>query len=331
MGKILVTGATGFIGTHLVNKLIEKGADISIFVRDQKKIDKEWVKKTKVFEGDITNKDSLSLISKDIDVVFHLVAVNVHKTPRSEEEKKYLYEVNVKGTKNILESLGGCLKHFIFLSSISVYDGVESSKELEENSEVKPNNAYGESKLICERLVAEYGKKYGFMTTSLRMPFAYGPGNKGNIFKMIDAISKRRFFLIGRGDNKRSSVYVGNVVDSALSVVGKEIANGKVYIVTDDINYSVKELYMIISKSLGRKPIPFHLPLGIAKIFAKVGDSVEKFFPGLFPLNSEILRKLTCTFCFSSNKIKEEIGFSPKYDFYNTISETISWCKKTRG
>lgn len=330
MYKTLVTGASGFIGRYLTNRLIEQGADISIFVRNRKKIDKRWAKNVKVYRGDITDKKSLLVVSKDIEVIFHLAAAYIHKTPKSEEEKKYVYKVNVDGTKNILETFVPSLKHFIFFSSISVYDGVDNSDELDENSKVKPNNTYGESKLISERLIAEYGKKHGFITTSLRLPFVYGPGNKGNIFKMIEAIDKRRFILMGRGDNRRSAVYVGNVVDSALLVVGNEIATGKNYIVTDGINYTVKELYTAIAESLGRKIIPFYMPLWLAKTFAKMGDSIEKFSKSPFLFNSEVLRKLTASRCFSSKKIQEEIGFIPKHNFYSTINETVNWYKKTR-
>jgi len=331
MYRILVTGATGFIGTHLINKLLEKGADISIFVRDRKKIDQGWSKNIKAYEGDITDEKSISLIKDNIEVVFHLAAVNIHKIAKTEEEEKHVYRVNVDGTKNILQKFTSTLKHFIFFSSISIYDGIDNTGTLDENSKVKPNNIYGETKYIAEQAVKEHGRKHGFITTSLRLPFVYGPGNKGNILKMIEAIDKRKFILVGRANNKRSAVYVDNVVDSALLIVGKEIANGKNYIITDGVDYTVKELYRAIAESLGRKTIPFYMPIWLAKIFAKIGDNIDRIGVGSFLFSSEVLIKLTASRCFSSKKIQEEIKFIPKYNFYNTISQTISWYKNCKA
>ena len=97
--------------------------------------------------------------------------------------------------------------------------------------------------------------------TSLRLPLVYGPGNKGNIYKMIEAVDRGRFVMIGRGANRRSMVYVGNVVDAAISVVNNSRADGSVYIVTDGIDYSLKDLYDTISKSLGKRPRSFFIPM----------------------------------------------------------------------
>jgi nucleoside-diphosphate-sugar epimerase len=330
MYNALVTGATGFMGRHLLGKLIDKGVNISILVRDDKNIDIDRLQKVKIYKGDITDKNALALIGKDIDVVFHLVAVNIHQAPRTEEEKKHVYKVNVEGTRNILEAFASSLKHFIFSSSISVYDGIKSSDRLDENHKAKPNNIYGETKLIAEELIADYGKKYGFLTTSLRFPFVYGPGNKGNIFRMIEAIDKRRFILIGRGDNTRNAIYVDNAIEAALSVVGRKIANGKSYIVTDGLDYTVRQIYMAIVKSLGMRPISFYIPYWFAKIFAKAGDAFTGIFAKPFPFSSELLAKITANRRFSSQRFCDEIGFIPKYNFYNTIEKTVNWYRESK-
>jgi|Deesub1362A_J573_1020465.scaffolds.fasta_scaffold00073_93 nucleoside-diphosphate-sugar epimerase len=322
MYKALVTGSSSFIGKHLINKLIEKGADISAFVRDRGKIPDEWKKNIKIFEGDITDKKSLSEIPKDIDVVFHLAAY-VHKNPKSKDEKDYMFKVNVEGTRNLLDSICTSVRHVVLFSSVSVY-GVDAGQMLDETCQTSPVTPYARSKFEAENILKNWGQERHIKTTSLRLPLVYGPGNKGNIYKLIEAVDKNRFIMLGKGQNKRSMVYVGNVVDAALSIVDKDEADGKVYIVTDGIDYTVRELYETIAKELGKKPRQFYIPISIAKALALAGDIVGR----PFPLNSSTLNKLAGSLTFSSLNIQKGIGFKPKYNLYNTIGETIRWYKQ---
>jgi nucleoside-diphosphate-sugar epimerase len=132
---------------------------------------------------------------------------------------------------------------------------------------------------------------------------------------------------MGKGGNKRSMVYVGNVVDAAMAVIERKVANGKVYLVTDGVDYTVKDLYKIISKGLSKKPLPYYVPMGIAKMLAIAGDIGSRITGKSLPFNSEVLGKLTDSLTFSSGRIQEDIGFKPKYNLYNTIDETIKWYK----
>ena len=317
MYQALVTGGSSFIGMCLISKLLKENFDISVIVRDQNKIPDEWRRCMKIYEGDITDKKSISAISGVFEVVFHLAAY-VHKIPRSESEKRRVFEVNVEGTKNLLNSVGLLARHIVFFSSVSVF-GVNVGKGLKE----KPTDLYGSSKLVAENILEEWGKERQTKITILRLPLVYGPGNKGNIYKMIKAIDNGRFVLLGKGLNKRSMVYVGNVVDAALAVVHNEKGNGKIYIVTDGVDYTVKELYKIIAKTLGKRTFPFYVPMRIAKGFALLGDIGGKIMRNPLPFNSDVLGKLTDSLTFSSGRIQEGIGFKPKYNLYNTIDETI--------
>ena len=142
---------------------------------------------------------------------------------------------------------------------------------------------------------------------------------------MIEAVDNGRFVMMGKGLNKRSMVYVGNVVAAAMAVVDREEIYSKIYIVTDGIDYTVKNLYKIIAQGLDKKPFPFYVPIRLAKGFALLGDIGGKIMRNPLPFNSDVLRKLTSSLTFSSQRIQEEIGFEPKYNLYNTIDETIKW------
>ncbi|MBC8548923.1 MAG: NAD-dependent epimerase/dehydratase family protein [Candidatus Brocadiales bacterium] len=328
INSALVTGGNSFIGIHLVNELIRRNVNIVVYVRSIKTIPGEWIGKVKVIEGDLIDNNSILNIGDKFDVVFHLAAY-VHKTPKTDDEKEYVYAVNVEGTKNLLDFIPKSIKHIVFFSSVSVY-GNEVGTNLDEITSTNPTTLYGKTKLSAEQLVIDYGNKYKIKTTILRLPLVYGPGNKGNIYNMIKAIDNRRFVMMGRGLNKRSMVYVGNVVNAAMEVLNKEMSDGKVYLITDGIDYTVRDLYRLISKGLGRNPLPFYVPMGIARMLAIAGDIGNKIVTKSLPFNSEILGKLTDSLTFSSGRIQEDIGLKPKYNLYNTIDETIRWYKTVR-
>ena len=324
--NILVTGVSGFIGQHLVRRLEGHGTKINVLVRNRRNL--STTRNTNIFEGNIFNKEVLGTAVNNVEVVFHLVA-KTHDLSGIDNAKDY-FKINVEGTRNLLDvCIDSNIKHFVYFSSVKAM-AEESESPLDETYNSKPTTPYGESKLEAEKLVVDYGGKYCFKTTILRLPLVYGPGNKGNVYNMIKAIDNRRFVMMGKGHNKRSMVYVGNVVDATLSVVDQEVADKKVYLITDGVDYTVKELYRVIAKALGKRTFPFYVPMRIAKGFALLGDIGGKIMRNPLPFNSGVLGKLTSSLTFSSKRIQEEIGFTPKYNLYNTIDETIRWYKTKR-
>lgn len=281
-----------------------------------------------IFKGDIFNREVLSKAIEKVDCVFHLVA-KTHDFASTDNRKDY-FNINVEGTRSLLEMCANSsVRHFVYFSSVKAMSE-ESDIVLDETYNPKPTTSYGESKLEAEKLVVEYGEKYSFKTTVLRLPIVYGPGNKGNLYKMIWAIDNNRFVMMGKGYNKRSMVYVGNVVNAGIAAIDLEVANKKVYIITDGIDYAVKDLYKLIAKGLSKKSLPFYVPMGIAKMLAIVGDIGGRLSKRSLPLNSNVLGKLTGSLTFSSQRIQTEIGFKPKYNLYNTIDETIKWYRSLR-
>lgn len=319
--NVLVTGGNGFIGRHLINELIRINANITVLVRSIATVPKEWTGRVEIIEGDITNIKSILNIGNNFDTVFHLAAY-IHNIPKSSAEIEYVYEVNVEGTKNLLGSMSNSIKQIVFFSSVSVY-GKYAGNNVDECTEANPVTPYGQSKLEAESIIKRWGQEKHVNTIFLRLPLVYGYGNKGNFDKLIRAIKRNFFIIIGDGSNKRSMVYVGNVVDAALAVVHRGKAGCNVYIVTDGVDYSVKDMYKLIAKGLGKKQVLIHIPIGIAKIFAIIGDIGSKMIKSPLPFDSDILRKLSSSLTFSSRRLREDIGFMPKYNLYNTIDKSI--------
>lgn len=328
MNRVLVTGATGFIGTHLVGALRAAGADVTALDLDVSKAGDpgdgvDWVR------GDIFDAGSLARALRGVDTVIHLVA-KTHDFSTVEDEAEY-HRINVIGTRRLMEACqADSVRHVIYFSSVKAL-AEESEGMLDETSPPRPTTAYGRTKLAAEEEVRQAGIAKGFRTTTLRLPMVYGPGNKGNVYRMIAAVDRGRFALIGRGENRRSMVYVKNVVEAAGAVARRRDLPGDVYLVTDGTDYTVRELYEAIARGLGRRPLPFGIPLFAAGLLARIGDVGERITGRSLPFNSGALAKLTGDLRFSSERIRREAGFAPVHRLQEAIDETIRWYRSTAG
>lgn len=330
MTNFLVTGANGFIGLHLIERLLKEGHTVTALDMAFQNLPSEWSGSVKKLRVNITEKNAIIGVFKDVDIVIHL-ASKVHDLSIDGRSDAEYFKINVNGTANLLnECKNSNVQHFVFMSSVkAMADDV--AEGLNEQHAPNPTTPYGRSKLEAEYRIADHGSAHGLKTTSIRLPVVYGPGNKGNIYRMMAAIDKHRFMMIGRGNNKRSMVFVGNVIDALMKASVREAGGNKLYIVTDEIDYAVRELYNVIAKALGRRPFPFAIPMLAAKTFAKAGDFGEKILHRSLPFNSSALAKLTSSFTFSSLKVQKELCFRSRYDLHNTINNLVNWYRTNDG
>ena len=326
MKWVLVTGASGFIGGHLVESLISRRVRIDALVRQRPQ---RWGDEVTVIEGDIRVRRDLDRLAGDYDIVFHL-AGRAHTVSDGAGNENLYQESNVEGTRHILdvaEARGA--RGVVFFSSVKAM-GEESPACLDESIEPRPKTPYGRSKFAAERLVFDFGKRTGLHVVCLRLPLVYGPGNKGNLYRMISAVDRGRFPPLPDVGNRRSMVHVSNVVDAAILAATHPAANGQCYIVTDGRPYSTRELYEMICRGLG-KPIPrWHVPLGALKALARVGDAIGRVRGRRFVFDSDALEKLTGNAWYSSEKIARELGFRPRVTFEEALPELIAWYRQQK-
>lgn len=320
--NILITGANGFIGNHLVNELFKDEYKLTI-------LDREFTNNELIEHNDISKivwdisrgNESKKQIPKDIDAVIHLASY-VHKVPRSKEDEDVVKKINVDGLRNFLNVLPKTVEKFIFFSSVSVY-GVQIGTGIAEDFPTKPVTMYGKTKLQAEKIIETWGKQNNVITTSFRLPVVYGPGVKGNFLKLIRLIDKGLYLPIGTGENQRSMINVKNIVDAVKFILNKQKMDSNIYNVTDGMDYSIGEIYRIVTAELGKKKIGLYIPITLATNMAKIVDkclSITRFKP---PFLLDSVNKLTGSLIFSSEKIYNEIGFKPKHDIYSEIKETI--------
>jgi len=286
--KILLIGSNGFLGRQIQTTLNPK-FDIITLSRSNSRI-----------ECDISN--FIPFLPK-VDIVIH-AAGKAHSVPKTSLEKQSFFDVNFKGTQNLLKGLEESKtlsKSFVFISTVAVY-GRDNGVNISENTPLFAKDPYGLSKILAEQLVLDWCKKHNVICTILRLPLLAGQNPPGNLGAMIEGIQKDYYFNIAGGYAKKSMVLAKDVAKSILKVA--EI--GGIYNLTDGYHPSFAELSNHISIQLG-KGKPMNMPLWLASIIAKFGDLLGS----KAPLNTNKLKKITSDLTFDDSKAREAFGWNP--------------------
>jgi len=320
--KVLITGASGCIGGSLLSRCLEQGYDVNILVRNINALDKQYINRENlyVFTGDINEKNAIREASSGCEIIFHLAAKVHHYEDKPFEDYKSFETVNVEGTKNLLDVNieNKLLKKFVFFSSAGV------------NNEAI-DTSYLKSKFFAEKMCLEYFTKYNVPIVILRPALVFGENDRGNFYKMIDAIYKKRFFIIGDGNNKKSMIYVENLVNYILLIADSDKSAGKIYNIADKNTYSLNYITEMISKNLNIKK-PYHLPKNIlffiASIWELLSGKISFLNKGnLKYLRKSIVNKLTESNVIDINLIERDYPDVRQIPIEDAINKTVNWYK----
>ncbi len=256
--KTLVTGATGFIGRHLVKALHEKDRAIKCLVRKTSQTDFLEQLGVELVYGDLEDKDSLRRALQGADIIYH-AAGEVFALDAGN-----YYTVNVSGVKNLLEACSNeSVRKFIHFSSSSA-TGPNPVRDIpvNEDSPCSPITPYGKSKLEGEKTIKELSKQYNVPTVIIRPPLVYGPGvsQSSRVLMFLKLIHKGVFRIIGTGNNLVSLCNIDNLIHGLLLAEKEQRAEGETYFLADARPYTVNEIAETIAKEEGKQlPIP-HMP-----------------------------------------------------------------------
>lgn len=285
----LLTGCTGFLG-YFISKAISENNLLVTLSRN-------------IGQYSICLDQKVPVFSEKFDLVIH-AAGKAHSTPKTSLEKHAFFDVNFKGTQNLLQGLEesqSLPKAFIFISTVAVY-GKENGINISEDAPLLAKDPYGLSKIQAEQLVLDWCKKHNVICTILRLPLLAGQNPPGNLGAMIKGIQKGYYFNIAAGKSKKSMVLAEDVARSILKVA--EI--GGIYNLTDGYHPSFAELSNYISIQLG-KGKPMNMPMWFARIIANFGDLLGS----KAPLNTNKLKKITSDLTFDDSKAREAFGWNP--------------------
>ncbi len=291
MKKILLTGRSGFLGNYIYNSLIFENYDVYTLGRSN----------INQYQIDLTKKE-VPFSTNKYDLVIHAAGL-AHTVPKTVEETNQFYEINVFGTKNLLEGLSNknIPRHFVFISSVSVY-GLLNGTLINENAPLLAEDSYGKSKIEAENLVKKWCINNGVIYTILRLPLVVGMNAPGNLGSMIDGLKKGYYFHITGGNAKKSMVLASDVAKFIIQAAEK----GGTYNLTDGVNPSFKELSEHLLLHLQKRKI-YNLPIWLVFLLSKFGDIIGD----RFPINSLKLLKITSTLTFDDSKARMKFGWQP--------------------
>lgn len=316
--RVLITGATGFIGSALADYFFSKGMRIRALTRNQYHPDVVRCPQYEWIFGDLTESDSLSPLCDDIDFVFHAAGfAHASKNNDPDFQQKH-HEINYKATLWLAElAQKAKVGRFIFFSSVKAV--AEKNECIDENWAAIPTDAYGESKRVAEEKLLQLSMD----VVILRLSLVYGVGWKGNLNTLLKAIEKNVMPAMPTVKNKKSMVSLQDVCEVAKCAAFANLQSQRVFIVTDGMTYATKEIEQVMRKALGYQNARWYLPLWVWILFGKIGDALQKIMNRSLPINSEAIEKLFGSTQYASLYIKDHLGFVPKYTFSDIIPDIV--------
>jgi nucleoside-diphosphate-sugar epimerase len=319
--KILVTGGTGFTGSHLTRRLIRKGHKVvaldnqpGLFCDELKRLGAE------VVIGSVADRNLVLKVTQGCDVVHHLAAM----FRKVNLPKKVYWDVNVEGTRNVLEAALQCgVRKVVYCSTCGVHGDV-AKEPADENAPITPEDYYQYTKYEGEKVIPEFLEK-GLRVVTLRPTAIYGPGDPERFFMLFKMVSKGRFLMFGDGMAHYHPVYVDNLVDGFELAGESERGDGEVYLIGDEKYYTLNELVLAIAETLGVDLKMRHLPFWPLWTAALACEIVYKPFqvdPPLFRRRVDWFRQNRA---FSIEKAKSELGYQPQVGLKEGLARTAQW------
>jgi nucleoside-diphosphate-sugar epimerase len=326
----LITGATGFIGGHLARQLVRDGRPVRVLCRpgSAARLPAELAGRVDVALGDLCDRDSLVRAARGTARVFHC-AGQVSDWGRDEA----FCAANVQGTRWLVEAAGaGGARRFVHLSSIAAF-GTPAPAYFDDDSPYGDSrDGYSRSKALGEQAAREVGRALGLPVAILRPAVVYGPGGTW-LEQPLRMIERGRMFLLGGGRGTCHPCYIANLIDAIVLAADHPAATGHGFIVADGEAISFRAYFDAVASIAGRPPVRRSIPLGAARatawaleIAARITGSVHRPL-----LTRAALGMVTAESRMSSDKIRNALGFQPRYTFWSAIEELRAWYAATRS
>lgn len=312
--NILITGGSGFIGTRLVENLLEDNHKVKIYDKVESK---KYPELTTI--GDVRDKEALTKACENIDIIYNLAAEHADNvTPLS------LYDdVNVGGAENVVVvAKANDIKKIIFTSSVAIY-GLDKG-ECEETFEPDPFNEYGRSKLKAEQVFLKWQSEDQNRTLIMLRPSAvFGETNRGNIYNLLKQVHSGKFVIIGKGENKKSIGYVGNIA-AFLAYLAENKSGLEIYNFSDKPDMSARQMVDFIQKTLGRdKRIP-SVPYAVGILGGYAFDLLSMLTGKKFAVSSIRIKKFAADTAINTDRLQNS-GFTPPFSFEEGLKRTIEY------
>jgi len=343
--RILITGGTGFIGSRLALRCLERGHRVRLLGQENTEAETENAREAagagaEVVLGSILDAPVVRDAVSGNDVVFHLAAAQ-HE---ANVPDAHFHAVNVEGTHNLLDAtLAAGVRRFVHGSTIGVLEaagkvgverfvhgstiGVYGEQEgvLDEDSPRRPDNIYGVTKGEAEERVLAFRSRLPVVV--IRIPEVYGPGDR-RLVKLFRAIDRGVFFMIGRGENLHHPIYIDDLNDGLLAAARSPAAVGQVFLLAGREAVATREMVDAIAEAVGASRPRVSLPLPLFDVVATLMEVTLRPLGVQPPLHRRRLDFFRKSFRLDAAKAREEIGFTPRIGFTEGARRTAAWYRE---
>jgi dihydroflavonol-4-reductase len=324
MAKIFITGATGFIGSHLVEALVAQDHEVRCLIRPTSQL--QWLPRDRVkfFPLNTSAAEDFADVLRGVDTVYHLAGAT--KARSLADYQKH----NVNLTRQLLEAIkryAPHLRRLIMMSSQAAAGPAAPGETPDENVVCRPVTHYGESKLAAERLLALYPR---IPSVVLRPVSVYGPRDR-DVLTLVNCVLHRFAPVIGSRDRRLTFVYVADLVSALLLAAESPQAVGQTYFVTDGGVYTWRETQAVIEKILQRRALAVPVPAPLVWTLAWLSETWSRVTrrPTIFNMN-KVKELMEQNWGCSSEKIRKDLGFAPRYPLEAGLRLTVAWARQAK-
>ena len=323
MIKTLVTGATGFIGRHIVEALCKEDYKVRCLVRENSNIKRLADLGVEIFFGDLLDQDSLEKAVDGVNVIFH-AAGEVYSIDPCDHDK-----INVQGTENLFKAcINKPIEKLVYFSSIAATGPMSDSKTLlNEHTPQNPINAYGISKYKAEMKAQQFYNDHKVPIVILRLPVVYGPGvsESSRVFLFLHMIKKGLYRVIGNGENIISLCHIDNLINGVLLAAQQEKSIGKIYLIADERPYTINELVQSIAKEENVTLSKIHIPVSVAHIMAFIMMLLKQVFAFTPMLTNNLIKEATSNWGCNILLAQKDLNYQPPVDLQKGLKTTVNW------
>jgi len=327
----LITGATGLLGSHIVEQLRRQNRPVRALVRRGSDI--EWLKTQNVefVEGELSDKASLEKACQGVQTVYHSAARVGDWGPWSDFVK-----ITINGTRNLAQAASAAnVERFIHISSISAYGHPDGNGlVLDETAPLGTNlhkwSYYSRAKVQAERVLWAMHEAGKLPLTVIRPSWLYGPRDRATIFRLANMLRQRKTKILGDGENRLNVVYAGNVAEAAILAADKPDAIGQAYNCCNDGVMKQKEWMNLLARELGAPPVTKHIPYKVAYKVAFLLECIGHAFklkkPPMITRYAVWLMGRRCF--FSADKARQQLNWQSTVSYQEGVKATIAWLRE---
>jgi nucleoside-diphosphate-sugar epimerase len=316
LGRSLVTGAGGFIGSHLARELVRSGKEVTALDLNLDRLrDLEGPAYVGI-EADLVDPDVQDRALQGVDTVYHLAAAHLGVASGEEHFRK----VNVEALETFTRSAARAgVRRFVHCSSVGVYGRIEAPPA-DEDTACRPRLVYEKTKLEGEQVILDAVAETGFPAVVLRPAWVYGPGCP-RTERLFRTIGSGRFFVAGSGKRLRHCIYIGDMLEAFVRAAEADDVVGRVIVVGDARAVTVRELVDEIARLTGAKR-PRSLPYPLIHAAAVLAETAFRPLGAEPPLSRRTLEFFRSNTAFRIERARRYLGFEPRHDLASGLAQT---------